>query len=110
MSAVTYHGEFPEGQDTIVQHGYEFDRDGKSVNVKEPELLARFATNRFFKTVDSDKEDVESAKDEAEQAETETLKAWLKEENVPFHHKAGLKTLRDLREKHEDAKAKAQAD
>lgn len=110
MTAVTYHGEYPEGQDTIVQHGYEFGRDGKSVNVTDKDLLAKFATNRFFKTADSDKEDVESAKGEAEQAETETLKAWLTEENVPFHHRAGLKTLRDLREQHEQAKAKAQAE
>ena len=110
MAAVTYHGEFPEGADTIVQHGYEFSRDGKSVNVSEKELLAKFAGNRFFKTADSEKDDVEAGKAEAELAETETLKAYLRANSVPFHHKQGLASLRDLKESHEAAVAKAQAD
>lgn len=110
MAAVSYHGEFPEGQDTIVQHGYEFGRDGKSVNVTEKALLAKFAANRFFKTADSEKDQVDAAKEEAEQAETETLKAWLNERNVPFHHRTGLEKLRDLKADYEKAEAKASED
>lgn len=110
MAAVSYHGELPEGQDTIVQHGYEFSRDGKSVNVTEKDLLAKFAANRFFKTADSEKEQVKSGEEEAEQAETETLKAWLNERNVPFHHRTGLDKLRDLKADYEKAEAKAAED
>lgn len=108
MAGVTYHGEFPEGQDTITQHGYEFSRDGKSVSVTDQEDLAKFARNRFFKTADSEKEQVEAGKEEAEQAETETLKAWLNERNVPFHHRTGLDKLRELAQQHQDAQEKAQ--
>ena len=107
MAAVSYHGEFPEGADTITQHGYEFGRDGKSVNVTEKEFLAKFAANRFFKTADSEKEQVEAAQDEAEQAEVQTLRAYLTEQNVPHHHRLGVEKLRDLKAAHEKAKAKA---
>lgn len=107
MAAVSYHGEFPEGADTITQHGYEFGRDGKSVNVTEKDLLAKFAANRFFKTEGSEKDAVKEGQEEAEQAETETLRAYLREENVPFHHKLGVDKLRELKAQHEKAKAKA---
>lgn len=115
MSAVTYHGEYPngqvdgEGEPFIVQHGYTF-QPGKSVAVTDKADLALFAKNRFFKAPESDKDDVEQGKDEAENAETETLKAYLTAEKVPFHHRAGLKTLRDLKSDHEAAKAKALED
>jgi len=110
---VTYNGEYPleqvnEGGDPfIVHHGYTFVR-GKSVDVKEEALQAKFAQNRFFETVKSDKDDVNAAKDEAEEAEVQTLRDYLKAENVPAHHRLGLTALRDLKAKHEDAKAKAQ--
>lgn len=107
MAKVTYHGEFPADKDEIEQHGYVFER-GKSVDVKEKELLAKFAGNRFFKTEGSDKDVVEQGQAEAEQAEIEALQAYLTEERVPFHHKLGLSKLRDLKEAHEDAKLKAQ--
>lgn len=108
MSAVTYHGEFPEGQDSIIQHGYTFER-GKSVDVKEKDLLAKFASNRFFKAEGSDKDAVDDAKEEADKAEEQTLRAYLAAENVPAHHKLNLKSLRDLKANHEQAKAEAQA-
>lgn len=110
MAQVTYHGEYPEGQDTIVQHGYEFSRDGKSVNVTEKDLLAKFAANRFFKTADSEKEDVEQGQEEAEQAEAETLKAWLGENKVPYRANASLANLRKAREDYEAAQKKALED
>lgn len=110
---VSYHGEYPEGQVDeggnafVVQHGYTFER-GKSVDVKEENLQAKFAGNRFFETAKSDKDDVDAAKDEAEEAEVQTLREYLKAENVPAHHKLGLKGLRDLKVAHEKAKAEAQ--
>lgn len=110
---VTYHGEYPEGQvnedgdQYIVQHDHTFVR-GKSVDVKDEALQAKFAQNRFFETAKSDKDDVDAAKDEAEEAEVQTLRDYLKTENVPAHHRLGLTALRDLKAKHEDAKAKAQ--
>ena len=110
MAQVSYHGEFPEGQDTIVQHGYEFSRDGKSVNVTEKDKLAKFAANRFFKTADSEKEDVEQGQEEAEKAEAETLREYLKRENVPVHHRTGLEGLRKAKADHEKAQQKALED
>jgi hypothetical protein len=104
MAAVTYHGEFPEGADTIIQHGFEFGRDGKSVNVTDKALLAKFAGNRFFKTADSAK----AAEVEAEQAEAEALRAWLTDHRVPFHHKAGRDKLQALKDEYLKTEAKAQ--
>lgn len=107
MSGVTYIGEYPADSDSIEQYGYTFER-GKSVNVTDKAHLAKLSANRFFKTADSDKDQVEAAADEAEQAEIQTLRAYLAEENVPAHHKLGLSKLRDLKEQHEKAKAEAQ--
>ena len=109
MSAVTYIGEFPADSDSIEQYGYTFER-GKSVNVTDKTHLEKLSANRFVKTADSDKEQLSAAEDEAEKAEVQTLQAYLRGENVPFHHKQGLSSLRDLKEKHEAAKAKASED
>lgn len=106
MAQVTYHGEFPEDKDHIVQHGYTFER-GKSVDVKEKDLLAKFVTNRFFKTADSDKSAVEQGQEDADKAEEQTLRAYLAEERVPAHHKLNLASLRKLKADHEKAKAEA---
>lgn len=110
MAQVTYHGEYPEGADTIVQHGYEFSRDGKSVNVTEKDSLAKFASNRFFKTADSDKDEVEEGKAQAEANEAESLREYLKRENVPVHHRTGLEGLRKAKADHEKAQQKALED
>lgn len=110
MAQVTYHGEFPEGADTITQHGYEFGREGKAVNVTEKDLLAKFATNRFFKTSDSDKEAVEAGQDEAEKAEAQSLREWLTDHQVPFHHKLGRDKLQGLKDDYLKAQEKAQAE
>lgn len=108
MASVKYHGEFPEGKDTIIQHGYEFEA-GKSVSVTDKDHLAKFAGNRFFEVSgESDKDAVNQGKDDAEKAEVETLQGWLRDHQVPFHHKAGLNTLRKLREDYEAAQLKAQ--
>lgn len=111
MATVKYHGEFPEGQDGIVQHGYTFERGGKAVDVKDKDLLARFATNRFFEVSgESDKDDVKAGQAEAEEAETETLRTWLDEHNVPFRANASLKSLREARDDYEQRQAEAQED
>lgn len=108
MTTVKYHGEFPEGKDAITQHGVEFER-GKSVNVTDKAVLAKLSTNRFFEVSgESDKEAIAQGVDEAEQAETATLRAYLQEQNVPAHHKLGLKSLRELKAAHEKAQAEAQ--
>lgn len=103
MTAVTYHGEFPLGQENadgdpyIEAFGYEFTK-GKSVTVKEQEVAAKLSTNRFFKVAGkSEKDDVEQGEDEAEKAEADTLRAFLTEHGVPVHHKVGLNKLRDLK-------------
>lgn len=112
MSAVTYHGEYPEGQEDgegkryIEQYGYTFV-EGKSVDVKEKDLLAKFAGNRFFKVPESDKDEIERGKGEAEKAELEATQAWLREHKVPFHHRANLDTLKGLRADYEAAEEKA---
>lgn len=108
MAAVTYHGEFPEGKDTIEQHGFEFGRDGKSVNVTDKDLLAKFAQNRFFKTEGSDKEQVETAQTEAQANEAETLRAYLAEHNVPVRANANLASLQKARSDYDAAVIKAQ--
>lgn len=108
MAQVKYHGEFPEGKDTIEQHGYEFEA-GKAVNVTDKTLIEKFAGNRFFEVSgESKKEEVEQGKEEAEQAETESLKAWLNEHQVPFHHKLGADKLRALKADYLKAQEKAQ--
>jgi hypothetical protein len=109
VSAVTYIGEFPADADSIEQYGYTFER-GKSVNVTDKQHLAKLSANRFFKTVDSDKSEIQAAEEEAEQAEIQTLQGYLRSEGVPFHHRQGLSSLRDLKDKHEAAKAKALED
>lgn len=106
MAQVTYHGEFPEDREEIVQHGYTFER-GKSVDVKDKDLLTKFASNRFFKTADSDKDAVEAGQEEADRAEEQTLRSYLRDENVPAHHKLNLNSLRKLKADHEKAKAEA---
>lgn len=110
MAQVKYHGEFPEGQDTITQHGYEFEA-GKAVNVTDKALIEKFAGNRFFEVSgESDKELVKQGQSDAEQAETETLQAWLREHQVPFHHKLGADKLRALKADYLKAQEKAQAE
>ena len=110
---VTYNGEYPldqlneDGDPYIVHHGYTFVR-GKSVDVKEEDLQRKFAQNRFFETAKSDKNEVAAAKDEAEDAEAQALRDYLKAENVPAHHKLGLEGLRKLKAQHEEAKRKAE--
>lgn len=113
MSSVKYHGEYPaeqvdgEGKPFVVQHGYIFTQ-GESVKVTDEGLLAKFAGNRFFEVSGkSDKDAIEQGKDDAERAETETLKTWLTDHQVPFHHKAGLKTLQRLKDDYLKAKAAA---
>lgn len=108
MASVKYHGEFPEGKDTITQHGYEFEA-GKGVNVTDKDLLQKFAQNRFFEVSgESDKELVEQGKDDAEKAELETLQGWLRDHQVPFHHKEGVAKLREKKAAYEKAQLQAQ--
>lgn len=113
MTAVKYHGEFPEGQvdddgkPFIEQHGYTFTA-GKSVDVKEDYLVENLAGNRFFEVAGkSDKGEVEGGKADAEAAETETLRSWLTEHQVPFHHKLGLAKLEGLKADYLAAQAEA---
>lgn len=108
MAQVKYHGEFPEGKDTITQHGFEFEA-GKAVNVTDKDLIEKFASNRFFEVSGaSDKELVEQGKEDAEKAETESLQGWLREHQVPFHHKLGNDRLRALKADYLKAQEKAQ--
>ncbi len=93
MAQVSYHGEYPEGQDFIEQHGYAFEQ-GKSVDVKEDYLLSKFAQNRFFKTAKSDKEELQRGEDEAEKAESQTLREYLDDHSVPYRANASLDNLR----------------
>lgn len=112
MSAVTYHGAYPDGQEDedghryIEQYGYRFV-EGKSVDVKEDHYLAKLAANRFFKTAKSDKAEVEKGQDEGEKAEAESIRASLAEDGINPHHKLGLPALRKLRDEHEALKAEA---
>ena len=115
MASVTYHGEFPEGQEEdgtpyVEQYGYRF-YPNKSVSVADEEHLTKLAGNRFFKVSGkSDKEAVEQGESEAENAETETLKSWLTDHQVPFHHKAGLAKLQGLKDDYLKAQEKAAAE
>lgn len=113
MAKVTYHGEFPEGADSIVQHGETFER-GKAVDVSDKALLERFANNRFFKVAGGkqSKEEqaaLDAAAKEAEEAEASTLRAYLDGENVPYKADASLKDLQAARADHDAAVAAAQA-
>lgn len=108
MAQVKYHGEIPEGKESITQHGFEFEA-GKAVNVTDKALIEKFAGNRFFEvTGESDKEQVAQGKEDAEKAETETLQAWLNEHHVPFHHRLGADKLRALKADYLKAQEKAQ--
>lgn len=114
MTSVTYHGEFPLGQENadgdpyVEQYGYEFAK-GKSVNVTDKDVAEKLSTNRFFKVAgESEKDDVEQGKDEAEKAESDTLRTFLADNGVPVHHKAGLTKLRELKADY-DKKAAAAA-
>lgn len=110
MASVKYHGEFPEGKDTIEQHGFEFEK-GKAVNVTDKTLIEKFAGNRFFEVSgESDKDLVKQGQEDADQAETESLKAWLNEHQVPFHHKLGRDKLEGLKAEYLKAQDKAQAE
>lgn len=114
MTAVTYHGEYPDGQ--VDQDGKPYvdafgERfyDGKSVDLKDENLLRKAAGNRFFKVAGkSDKDEVAKGEDEARQAEEETLRAWLADHQVPAHHKLGLEKLRGLKADYEKAQKAAQ--
>ena len=112
MSTVTYIGECPEGQvdsegkPFIVQQGYTF-RPGESVKVTDKGDLLELTKNRFFKAPDSDKEEIENAQAEADAAEEQTLRGWLEEHQVPVHHRAGLKALRDAKQNYLLAQAAA---
>ena len=108
MAQVKYHGEFPEGKDTIVQNGHEFEA-GKSVNVSDKDLLEKFAANRFFEVSgQSDKDLVEQGKEDADKAEVESLQSWLRDHQVPFHHKLGADKLRGLKADYLKAEKNAQ--
>jgi len=115
MSAVTYHGEYPEGQVNedgkryVVQHEETFV-EGKSVNVTDKGLLAKFAANRFFKTEGSDKDAIAQGADEADKAEAEAIRAKLAEDGIHPHHLTKLPNLRKLRDEHEALKAEAAQD
>ena len=112
MSAVTYHGSYPEGQvnedgDRYIVHQGQTFVEGKSVNVTDKHDLAKLSANRFFKTADSDKEAVDEGKAEGEKAEAESIRAALAEDGIVPHHKLGLPALRKLRDEHEALKAEA---
>lgn len=105
---VKYIGEMPEGQDAISQYGYEFEKN-KAVDVPDDhEFANKFRNNRFFVTEDDEKEDVDAAKAEAEANEAESLRTWLTEHQVPFHHREGVDKLRTKRAAYEKAQAEAQ--
>ena len=110
MASVKYFGEFPEGKDTIEQHGYEFEA-GKAVNVTDKALVDKFAGNRFFEVSGaSDKDQVKQGQADAEQAEVQTLQGWLDEHKVPYHHRLGADKLRALKADYLKAQDKAQAE
>ena len=110
MAQVKYHGEYPEGADSITQHGFVFE-DGKAVNVTDKALIEKFAGNRFFEVSgESDKDQVKQGQADAEKAEVESLQGWLNEHKVPFHHKLGADKLRALKADYLKAQEKAQAE
>ena len=108
MAKVTYHGEAPNG--SISQYGYDFE-PGKAVEVKDENHLAKLSTNRFFEVAGkSDKDEVKEGQAQAEANEAETLREYLKRENVPVHHRTGLEGLRKAKADHEKAQQKALED
>lgn len=114
MTAVTYIGQFPDGQvdgddkPFIEQHGYLF-HPGQSTKVDDERVVEKLAANRFFKVAGkSDKEEAERAADEAEKAEADDLRAWLAEHGFNPHHKTGLDKLRQMKADHLVAQAKAE--
>jgi hypothetical protein len=114
MTAVTYHGEWPdqvdgEGKPFIEQHGYTF-HPGKSVDVKEKELVAKFAANRFFKTEGSDKAAVAQGQDEAEKAHEAELRQYLSDNGIQAHHRLGVDKLEALKADFEKTQQKAAAE
>lgn len=110
MTQVKYHGEFPEGQDYIVQNGVTFEK-GKAVNVDDKAVVEKLKTNRFFEVSgESDKDQVKEGQQEAEAAEAESLRGWLTDRQVPFRANASLKSLRDARADYEKAQAEALKD
>jgi hypothetical protein len=115
MAKVTYHGEYPEDADAIVQHGETFERGGKGVEVTDKALLARFGSNRFFKVAAGKptKEELaaqEAAAKEAEEAEAAGLREYLDGHSVPYKADAPLADLQKARADHEAAVAKAAED
>lgn len=108
MATVKYHGEYPEAG-SISQYGYSFEPN-KGVSVTDEYHLQKFAGNRFFEVSGkSDKDQVEQGQEDAEQAESETLKAYLDEHHVPYRANASLKALRELKADREKALQEAQA-
>lgn len=101
MAQVTYHGEYPADADSITQYGYEFS-GGKPASITDKAVLEKLSGNRFFNVSGtSDKEDVKEGQHEAEDAEAETLRAWLGERSVPVRANASLKALREARDDYE---------
>lgn len=110
MAQVKYHGEYPDGSDSISQYGYEF-AGGKAVSITDKTVLGKLAGNRFFEVSgESDKNEVKAGQEEAEEAESETLRAWLDDKSVPYRANASLKSLREARADYEKRQAEAQAD
>lgn len=110
MAQVKYHGEYPAEADSITQYGYEFS-GGKAVNITDKAVLAKLAGNRFFEVSgESDKDDVKAGQEEAEEAEAETLRAWLDENKVPVRANASLKSLRDAKAEQEKRQEEALKD
>ncbi len=108
MASVKYHGEFPEGKDSIEMYGYVFEGD-KAVNVTDEDHLAKFSGNRFFEVSGkSDKEQTALGKEDAEKAELQSLQEWLTAKSVPFHHREGVDKLRAKKAEWLKADAKAQ--
>lgn len=107
MPKVSYIGEWAEGRDSFEQHGVQFDREGKGVDVKDKAALEKFEGNRFF-VVDKETEANKAAVDEAEQNEAESLKSWLDERRVPHRANASVENLRKARADYEKAQADAQ--
>lgn len=110
MAQVKYHGEFPEGADSITQYGYVFEK-GKGVNVTDKAHLEKLAGNRFFEVSgESDKEAVKQGQEEAEKAEAEALRARLAEWDIQPHHKVGVEKLRTLVAEQEKLRTNVAAD
>lgn len=110
MAQVKYHGEYPADADSITQYGYVFS-GGKAVSITDKAVLAKLSGNRFFEVSgESDKDEVKAGQAEAEEAEAETLRAWLDERSVPVRANASLKSLREARDDYEKREAAAMED